>query len=278
MELKYKYGVEIEITERKADGSPIERSEIARAINSKGVAAEVQGYNHNTQNVWKVITDSSCGFEIVSPILEGQDGLNQLKKVTEALNEVGAQVNINCGLHVHIDGRDLTKQQIGRVVLWYAKWEKAIDAMLPASRRANSNRYCQSLDYVVKPLSDALWQNNHRIKFWSNPVGWVDGVNGRYSKVNLNSYIRYGSIEFRQHSGTTEFEKISNWIMLLQRFVARAIETTPAYKPLTPVLMKNFRVWLGFNRNSSGAAKRLADYTFMRFKHFNPNLTVNSAL
>ena len=41
----------------------------------------------------------------------------------------------------------------------------------------------------------------------------------RYRKVNAESYIRHKTVEFRQHSGTTEFKKISNWINFLRKLI-----------------------------------------------------------
>ena len=44
-------------------------------------------------------------------------------------------------------------------------------------------------------------------------------MSGRYYKMNLQSYSRHQTIEFRQHSGTVEFTKISNWILFLHNLV-----------------------------------------------------------
>ena len=41
----------------------------------------------------------------------------------------------------------------------------------------------------------------------------------RYYKVNAVAYERHQTIEFRQHSGTTEYEKIANWVMFLAKLV-----------------------------------------------------------
>ena len=35
----------------------------------------------------------------------------------------------------------------------------------------------------------------------------------------MQSYVRHNTIEFRQHSGTVEFEKIANWILFLHNLV-----------------------------------------------------------
>ena len=41
----------------------------------------------------------------------------------------------------------------------------------------------------------------------------------RYFKVNAVAYSRHRTIEFRQHSGTTDYEKISHWVMFLAKLV-----------------------------------------------------------
>ena len=42
--------------------------------------------------------------------------------------------------------------------------------------------------------------------------------------VNLASYARHGTIEFRQHSGSTNANKICNWITFCVHFVSKAIQ------------------------------------------------------
>ena len=41
----------------------------------------------------------------------------------------------------------------------------------------------------------------------------------RYFKLNSQSYWRHRTVEFRQHSGSVEFEKVKNWILFCARFV-----------------------------------------------------------
>ena len=42
----------------------------------------------------------------------------------------------------------------------------------------------------------------------------------RYCKINAESFFRHKSIEFRQHSGTINYDKISNWILFLHGIVS----------------------------------------------------------
>lgn len=268
-----RFGVEIEFTDRKANGRSIEITEVVSAIRAQGIPVQYEAYNHTTRNHWKIVYDSSCGWEAVSPILEGQDGLNQIERVTRALQEAGATVDKKCGLHVHIDATDLSKSQIERIWVSYAKWEKAFDALLPESRRARNNHYCGSLS---RQFNNMISNNRAREDFKKNPTttgrDW-----GRYWKVNLVSYATHGTVEFRQHSGTIEAEKINNWVILLQQFVNKAIETRARYCEIN-VKMTDFRYWLGLTRNATGQLGQASVYTLKRFQHFNPTATVDTVL
>ena len=44
----------------------------------------------------------------------------------------------------------------------------------------------------------------------------------RYYKVNFCSYVAFGTLEFRQHSGTIEFEKMMNWVKITHMIIERA--------------------------------------------------------
>lgn len=210
------FGIEIEFTTAS-------RETVARLMNEKGVNTYVEGYNHRTSNHWKVITDSSCGFELVSPPLKGREGLDQLQKACEALKEAGAKVNRKCGLHVHHDVNDYNAKQIANIFAVYIKLENTMDTLLPASRRGNNNPYCKSLFRGTS-------QQNILDKLKAvETIRDIDNIwHTRYLKVNFQSYVKYGTVEFRQHSGTIEFEKIYNWILLTQQMVD--MSATPIQK------------------------------------------------
>ena len=130
------FGVEIEIL------NTVDRSAIATALQAEGINAAVEGYNHQTRHYWKVITDASCGLEVVSPILSGEQGLNELKKVCEVLTRLGCKVDKTCGLHVHIGadtlGVDRVKSTIKR---WLGNESQNLDSIQPPSRRGTNTAY-----------------------------------------------------------------------------------------------------------------------------------------
>lgn len=220
------YGIEIEFF-------GVTREVVAQKCQELGVDARVENYNHTNRTWWKIVTDSSVtstgcnnsynhGNEIVSPILEGEDGLEQLRKVCEALEAVGAKVDKTCGIHVHHGIGDLNLEQIKNIYRVYNKYENVIENMMPKSRRKTANnRYCKPLAEYIERIEGASTIEDLR---------WV--LHDRYRTVNFQSYVKYSTIEFRQHSGSTDFEKISSWVLLTQMMVEKSKESKRAIKKI----------------------------------------------
>jgi hypothetical protein len=210
-----KFGVEIEAFFTIRGG----KARLKEAIEAAGVSCNLESYNHETRNAWKIISDSSISntqshqifeaFEIVSPPLVGLAGLEELKKVCDALESVGAKINKTTGLHIHFEAVNFDLQTWKNLFYNYAKYEKAIDDFMPRSRRASTNTYCKSLDTTLLQKV----QNATTVQQLANSVGT------RYYKINVQSYLRHKTIEFRHHSGSIEFEKIKNWIYFLHHLV-----------------------------------------------------------
>ena len=223
-----KFGVEIEFI-------GVYPQDAAAAITAAGVPCAVEGYNHATRNHWKIVSDASiqvnsnmepgmCG-ELVSPPLCDEQGLMQLRTVIRALASVGGTVNKSCGLHVHVDANDLNAGQILSVVRRYAHFENQINAFMPPSRRGSRWAHSVGGDYVDNLL--------RQVNRYGNPRNIFGGLN-RYMAVNLASYARHGTVEFRQHSGSTNPAKVANWVTFCLHFVNKAIQAQvlPAATPV----------------------------------------------
>lgn len=224
-----KFGVELEIVN-------LAIPTVVLALRNAGIDAHAEGYNHALRNHWKVVTDASVvgnngipGCEVVSPVLVGEDGLEEVRKVCRALVAAGATVNKTCGLHVHVNARDLTARDIAMTVTRYANTEASIDALVPVSRRGSYNRFCKSVVSLVRT-------NSARLATVSTPADCVTALRtypndeNRFLKLNLESYLRHGTVEFRQHSGSVNAEKVCNWI----RFCVNFVETSRRYASLLP--------------------------------------------
>ena len=203
------FGVEIEACN-------CTRERLARELTAAGINVQVEGYNHTDHtDHWKLVTDSSLSgnntFELVSPILHGEQGLEELEKVCWVLDLCNAKVNDTCGLHVHMDAAEFDLSTWKNLILTYKRLEGVIDNFMPHSRR--NNHYCKALTAITEnSIKHARNIGDLRAAFFHN----------RYHKVNLEAYTRHRTVEFRQHGGSTNFTKMSAWIHFLAKMITFA--------------------------------------------------------
>jgi hypothetical protein len=206
-----KFGVEIEFI--GATNYALEA-----ALRSRGLVANVEGYNHRTRPGWKIVTDASVsgGFELVSPPLRGRDGFEQLRKACEALAEVGARVSRSCGLHVHHEATDLSGADFGRLFRGWRANQPAIDGLVAPSRRQNV--YCRPLSAAEVARVEQAPADARGIEGLRRHFSYAD----RFRTLNIEPFGRYGTVEVRQHQGSTSYEKIAAWVAFGQAMIAAA--------------------------------------------------------
>ena len=214
--IRFTIGVEIECFN-------IDKDLVIAAIERRGLKAYAAGYNHNDSKThYKLGYDGSIDgalpCEVVSPILKN---LDSLKTVCEVINEAGAQVNKSCGLHVHFGAEKFTPAQWQRIIVNYATIEHVIDSFMPCSRRGNNNHYCKS---IAGEVAERVKNLVSGFSIWDIANDCFDS--DRYRKVNVQSYRNHKTIEFRQHSGTTDFAKIENWVKFLSAFLDWSLKHT----------------------------------------------------
>lgn len=190
---------------------------VLNAMAAAGLECNYEGYTHQTRPGWKLVTDGSIeggeGYELVSPILQGEAGVENLRKAVKALIAAEASVNKSCGLHVHVGARDLSTEEIYTIVRRYGYNESKLDAIMPVSRRANNNTFCRSV--AGYGTSNFGLMNIPSTEYLCNTTFRYE----RYFKVNVQSYMRHGTVEFRQHSASVNASKISNWAIFCVNFV-----------------------------------------------------------
>jgi len=171
---------------------------------------------------------------VLPPLADCQVAYEYLESVCAAIAATGATVNRACGLHVHISNAPLadgsnaaaftgdsisTKERTGRylsrhgapldavavkdIMLRYTTQQGTVNGMLPASR--HNNRHCVPLNARDIEAANTLSELTR-------------ATNGKFSTINLTTWSR-GTIEFRQHSGTIEAEKIWNWVQFILNLV-----------------------------------------------------------
>ncbi|MDR3502949.1 MAG: amidoligase family protein [Legionella sp.] len=223
------FGVEIECYLPSSGDANSLKQRINSKLTALDVDLNIEFYNHHSRSYWKMITDGSLddyerGIELVSPILRGDDGLDQLKKVCKVLQEVGCRVNKKCGVHIHIGARDESITFFRNLFMLYSGFEPIIDSMMPKSRRDNEAAYCKSNKVPLRNLQRCrtIEDIGTAITDYSNSNGNTCDGGFRYVKLNIQSYWRHGTVEFRQHAGSISYKKIMNWIKLCMALVEKA--------------------------------------------------------
>ena len=201
---KRKFGVEIELL------APLAMVEVCQAINESGVTCRQESYNHQRRDWWKVVPDASVGglnmnpMEVVSRPLKNNDGLIEIENVIRVLNNIGCEVNKNCGLHVHVEASRLRVEQLRNIAFAWVAYEHVVESLIPPSRRHESERrYCRSIigystvsDYRRDRLFDRLHisYDKNRITRVMNPD------DDRMFKLNFQSLSspRHAGIQIPQ--------------------------------------------------------------------------------
>lgn len=221
------------------------------------VGVEVEFNNHTGSpldkwcGVWcgDVHEDGSCGWEAVTPPLTPKELEPCLKALGEALKDTGC--DNRCGIHVHVDARDITWPDMYKILQVYAKVEGALFVLGGQDRYFNNYSSTVGPEYaeavsVTKdrryrvlqvaltdlPHSDRNLFGNMRKEYLRvSDVGKKHG--GRYKAINIIPWIagRFKgkedtTIEFRLHRGTHDMERVWQWANLCSNIISWSCKAT----------------------------------------------------
>eukprot|EP00966_Prymnesium_polylepis_P093215 2157879-Prymnesium_polylepis.1 len=215
-----KFGCEYEL------GFPrrLEATDANYRLENQRVAAELQRltgldvryveYTHQATPYWKLVRDVSIGFggstqdlfaiELVSPILQGEDGLNQVYRMIQAVAACGGKVNKTVGHHVHIDGGSMSLEEKKKVCVAFIAYEKVFDLMTSKSRQ--ESRWCKSNQEMIARNNggsvQAALNAIQRVQSLNELVRVMNNGGDRYYKLNLTNLTGgngHGTLEFRMH-------------------------------------------------------------------------------
>lgn len=198
------FGIEIEV-------NGLNRHTACDLLCSYDIDTRSEEYNHTNRRWWKCTTDSSLSghrydsaCEIVSPPLPfNRESLELVAKVLKILKDSGATVDETCGLHVHVDARDMTQEMpdFSRILfLRYRECEEMIDKLVATNRRTDSNMYSRSM------------------KRYNRSTSFQNLRGDRRNKLNFQSFERHGTVEFRQHEGCVNSVKVVAWVAFCVNF------------------------------------------------------------
>lgn len=295
------FGVEIEFIRP----SNVSKQNICDALI---VNCRVEPYNHITSSQWKIVTDSSVHSndsqarrglvgdnEIVSPILYGENGFSQLRNILDTLNTLGCEVNYSCGIHIHhdvtskmVEGKKQSQKFLANLVKFVAKYEHLIYKLVSPSRlddRCYSTPVRKEflgygldvsvakrdVELMIKKLKDDCVRKYSYGNDINRNQTYPYVQDSRGCGLNLQNVWTRGSVEFRYHNGSLNFDKIVSWIVLTQAIVNTVEETNSVQMNYVPNDADRgffrFRKAIGFvvcDRDQR--TKDASSYSLKRFK------------
>jgi len=200
---------------------------------------------------------SITGMEFISPILYGDEGLQETARFLAYSRENNWQTSRDCGYHLHIDARDETTIQLRHIAYSYAKTYNAWRGLVTQHRAAH-NSYCHAPSYTAEQIRN---HSGSIVRFFNN--------SSRYNWLNLAAYDIHKTIEVRIHQGTLHAKTISYWVMAHTRFVDAVHNMTYAQIDAifsgTPEenLTALCRIW------DSAGGQRISEFYHRRFRIHN---------
>lgn len=242
-----RYGVELEMS-TSAFLSP---QMIANELKASGIRILVpktweEGKENSSR--WKIVTDNSlvcnasvpnCNvFELVSPILRSEAGISSIQHILQHFPSV--RLNKSMGFHVHVDVERYSVADLVKIFQQFLKYEAAIDSIMPRSRRSGSNEsnsyFMSNLEMAKQALGrskEGVMVSLSKCRSLRDLAHIVNPTGQRYYKLNMQNLIqgRQTTLEFRQHSSTAEFEKVSAWVRFCIRFCENSVslEQSPLF-------------------------------------------------
>lgn len=174
--------------------------------------------------------DARSGYtalEIVSPVLKGMAGLEQVLQVFNTLNEAGARVNNSCGFHVHVGVRSVLGSRAsdeGLVVRWVRRMLHLVSVhelglfSITGKRSRLDNCYCRT----IKEQWDDVLETTSSLDTITRKV---EDHSERYHTLNLcNLTGGKRTVEFRLFGATLNGIQALGYIITALGIAHRAAE------------------------------------------------------
>ena len=180
---------------------------------------------------WRADRDGSIRYntneapcEFVSPILNGEQGVDRLCQFVEWMNGIGARVNDSCGCHVTVGVDSITgsssyrsrgefAKKLAHVAQWHAR---AIYGQTGSGRHLNHYSHTFAADVakhvkVMERSSDIV-----KLNAAANACG--------RGMINFKKLFSHGVVEFRAFAGTTSLAKVQHHVATAIGLCRRAHE------------------------------------------------------
>lgn len=288
--LTRKIGIEIEIVVPIIGrGESIDvQSLIAQVLTNQGMPAVARGYTQQDVPdgcLFTVEHDMSLRdesryaglrwsrIELKTAAVNWPEIERVLPPALEIIKYVGARVNVSCGLHVHHHLPEALERPtvVRNLQHFWWRFHEVLFGLVSPSRK--TNQYCRPPTEDQATLFD-------KVRTYEDLCDELDGCS-RYGGLNfVNLANRYRmTVEWRFHSGTTDWSKIRAWVLATQRWVEHAASRSCHHRAqpaantraglnallLSTGLKPNSRIYRKIDKELRGVGR----FLLRRWKHFN---------
>jgi len=243
------------------------KEDVARAMSSDGIKVKSTSYHGNAPSgYFKLETDGSVladgdsrsplAFEMVSPVLKGQQGKDRLLEMLTELRKYGAKTTASAGTHIHFPFKVFGEGEQG-----LQKRKQLITNVLVLAPFLKATQVLYSQDrYYARDWTNVNAQNLRELQ---TKTSWQDVarfVNGRFEAGRNFLHIKEDNTtmgravrswggegpptyEFRFPASNFEDDSVYNLVRLLDRIWTVSAE---GYVPHSPAMCepRNAEAWL----------------------------------
>lgn len=206
--------------------SNLRHADMASTLVKAGVGVDRYATGHarcpqGCYDGWQVKTDGSISpnppkfpnsIELVSPPLALRR-IAQVKKVLQIATEHGG-VNSSCGMHLHVEARDLA--DVSR------PGERGITTIHLSDKRLL--KFTGAWAMVEPTLVNYLPPSRRWSSYAQHGINYTE----RYRALNLTPLAQRGTVEFRMHNSTLNWQKAMAWAGLCAHIIDKLVEVCRA--------------------------------------------------
>ena len=186
--------------------------------------------------MWREVSDDSLrnyGREyIFAEPLYGTGITDALVDMAFFMDEVKPSITYRCSVHVHLNVSDMEAEQLLTLLTLYLIFERTLVKYHGGSRE--DNIFC--VPYYKAPESMVnlqwLYQDAMEGRLSAGTVGSMLSDFQKYNALNIGAVMTHGSLEFRHMPGTTDMNKVFEWIKIIQYMKRAALEGDIDYMEL----------------------------------------------
>ena len=173
--------------------------------------------------MWVVEGDGSlrnAGMEFKSSrdygLNDAKSSLNHLHIFLEN-NGIEPEANPRCGVHVHMDVRDMSHEQVYNLLCNYSMIEPTFFAYVNNyGEDREGSHFCVPY-YHLRDRAAALMT-----AFKEYNIDNIQNFGRKYMALNVLPYLDFGSVEWRQFPAILPVTGISEWLDILDKFKERS--------------------------------------------------------